>query len=270
MHATQETGRIMQLHELQTEFARHVLGKQSNDLLPLIEINGIEASRRLQVYRNNFRITLTESLQSVYPVVEQLVGDAFFVQTVAQYIENHLPQTGDLREYGSDFPDFLENLESLGSLKYIPDIARIEWLCHLSWFAKDAETLSIQELSEIPEEEYPNLKLGFHPSVHTLESEHPVFDIWEYCMQDEANRSGSSLEIGSQGQCVLIRRDNYEVTVNRIDHTLFKFLKMMAENCSLVDAISAILHEYPDADPAKIVHSAFAHSTITELSLSRT
>ena len=259
----------MQLHELQTQFARQVLGKQSNDLLPLISINGIEASRRLQVYRNNFRITLTESLQSVYPVVEQLVGNAFFVQTVAQFIENHLPQTGDLREYGSDFPDFLDGLESLSSLKYIPDIARIEWLCHLSWFATDAEILSIQDLAAIPEQQHSNIKLGLHPSVHTLESDYPVFDIWEYCIKDDANRSGSSLEIGSDGQCVLICRDNYEVTVNRIDHTLFNFLKMIAKNCLIADAISAILHENPDADPAKVVHSAFANSTITELSVSR-
>lgn len=269
MRATPETGPIMQLHELQTQFARQVLGKRSNDLLPLIEINGIEASRRLQVYRNNFRITLTESLQSVYPIVEQLVGNAFFVQTVAQYIENHLPQTGDLREYGSDFPDFLDSLESLSSLQYIPDIARIEWLCHLSWFAKDAETLSIQDLANIPEQQHSNIKLGLHPSVHTLESDYPVFDIWEYCMKDDSTNSGGSLELSSDGQCVLICRDNYEVTVNRIDHTLFKFLKMIAENCLLADAISAILHEYPDADPAKVVHSAFANSTITELSVSR-
>ena len=65
------------LHDTQRDFSRYVL--QETDHIPAgIKDNGITPTQRLAIYRNNTRLSLIEVLREIYPVVNKLVGDAFF------------------------------------------------------------------------------------------------------------------------------------------------------------------------------------------------
>ncbi|MFC6672833.1 DNA-binding domain-containing protein [Marinobacterium aestuariivivens] len=66
------------LNRLQRAFAEDLWGSDLKHLQGLIPDGRLPAARLLQVYRNNFRISLTEALEAVYPVMQRLVGADFF------------------------------------------------------------------------------------------------------------------------------------------------------------------------------------------------
>ncbi len=257
----------MQLRELQTEFAKQITGAASNDLLSKINSIDIEAARRVQVYRNNIHSTLVESLQSIYPVVQSIVGEEFFKQTARKYIETHSSTSGDLREYGEKLPNLLESLEQLNELRYLSDIARIEWLCHVSWYAENAESISIERLQSIETESYQNIQLVLHPSVYVLKSEFPVFKIWEFCLDEQKTESSKTIDVNSGSQCVLVKRDGHEVKVYHISDDLHCFISMLSQGGTLGQLISQLMETNADFDLAKSLHQVFALGTIYSLTI---
>src|SRR5690242_12053219 len=66
------------LREVQARFVAALTGGDAtNEALADLRLPtlGVDARSRLQVYRNNYRISLTDALGAVYPVLRQLVGD---------------------------------------------------------------------------------------------------------------------------------------------------------------------------------------------------
>ncbi len=91
----------------------------------------------LGIYRHNWRHNLRAALQGAYPVLVQVVGEAFFRYLAARFMEDQPSGSGNLHDYGSALPEFLERFAPAQSLPYLPDLARLEWACHRAYFAED-------------------------------------------------------------------------------------------------------------------------------------
>ena len=65
------------------------------------------AQARFAVYRNNVASSLIKALEARFPVIERLVGDAFFKGVAHAFIRAHPPRSPVLMEYGDAFPAFL-------------------------------------------------------------------------------------------------------------------------------------------------------------------
>lgn len=61
----------------------------------------------LAVYRNNWREGMRKALLADYPVVAQLVGDDCFRGLVPRYVSAYPSTSGDLQDFGLEFPRFL-------------------------------------------------------------------------------------------------------------------------------------------------------------------
>ena len=66
----------------EAEFAAALLDPQRPVPAGLIRPDGTPADRRFAIYRNNVAVGLTEALRAGFPVVEKLVGAAFFAAMV--------------------------------------------------------------------------------------------------------------------------------------------------------------------------------------------
>jgi len=93
-------------------------------------IDGFDPAARLGIYRNNVVTRLTQSLSAAYPVVSQLVDPSFFAYAAGEFIGRHLPESGCLSNYGVTFPAFLAEFPPAAELKYLPDVANLEWAIH--------------------------------------------------------------------------------------------------------------------------------------------
>ncbi len=93
--------------------------------------------RGLQAYQANAHAQAQRSLRATYPVVAQLVGADDFSALCTDFWHRHPPELGDLAQWGSDAPAFLQGNLQLASEPYLADVARVEWALHQCALAAD-------------------------------------------------------------------------------------------------------------------------------------
>ncbi len=254
----------MQLLELQQRFARHILDEHGADeLQQLVRINGIEGGRRLQIYRNNVRITLGEILHAIYPVFRALVGEDYFDSLAQRYAHQHRPHTGDVADYGDQLAEFAGALPELDSLKYLPDIARIEWACHLASRAPDTPHVSIEELGKFAASDHENLLLAFVPSVHVATSPFPIFDIWQFVISHSDSESDAAApDMQSGDQAVMVMRGTDGVNVILLSEAEYQFAVSLTGGTNLAATVQNLFERFGNVDLQGILHKFFSLGTI--------
>jgi len=224
------------LAKLQDDFMQHVLHDE-RAIEACVESNGLSTAQRMQVYQHIVENTLNEALQTSYPAVRLLVGDAFFDGAATGYMRRYPPGSGNLQDYGAQFCDFLSAMEEAARLAYLPDIARLEWARQLSLLASDAQALAATETA------YKLQYLGnhpmcvlLHPSVQLVCSAHPIFDIWHYCMQP----SDQGLHLDAAGQAVLLWRDGAQIAMQVVDDPAAAFLRAVLDGMEMHHAFAEV------------------------------
>ena len=84
--------------------------------------DGVPATKRFDVYRNNVAVSLTDALETAFPVVNKLVGTDFFRAMAGVYLRAHPPSSPVMMFYGDEMPDFLAGF---GPAQSVP---KITWL----------------------------------------------------------------------------------------------------------------------------------------------
>ena len=137
------------------------------------------ADPRLAVYRHGALANLSSSLAATYSVVARLVGDAFFAAAARRHALAAPSASGNLDDYGGDFPAFLAGYPHAQGLPYLADVARLEWALHEARRAPEARPLDLARLATMTPEGAGAVRVALHPSVHFVTSAYPVLAIWE-------------------------------------------------------------------------------------------
>ena len=145
----------------------------------LAAVRGERDPGALAIYREQALAGWRHALAAAYPVVERLVGPAFFGEAADRHADAHPSASGDLHEYGREFARFLASYPFAASLPYLPDVARLEWAVHEAGFASDAPSFDIAALAAVETARQPELVLAFAPATRLLQSAHPVVALWE-------------------------------------------------------------------------------------------
>lgn len=219
----------------------------SSEAIKLIVPYGLSGAQRLNIYRNNTFITLTDALSKTYPVINKLVGDEFFTFTAHEFIKQSPPRQGPLFEYGEDFPSFLNQFDPASSLPYLADVAYLEWARNTSYHAADATPLALADLSNISENNLTKLFFKIHPSCRLITSEYSIDLIWKSNQPD-----GELKEIDlNQSANVLVIRPNEQVDLHMVEPGTVSFLKSLNLGQNLEDAYGASTTLNPRFDPAE-------------------
>ncbi len=189
----------MRLAELQQQFIKD-LTTGSQGSVPMLAGSSAQAKSRLKVYQNSVGAIISDVLADFFPVVQQLVGEAYFNQLVRQYIALSPPQQGNMDAYGATFADFLA--ESGQPLEYLPDIARLEWLQHAALIAADEPQLTAQAFQNHTEF-YLTHPLQLASCAVVLSSAYPVLTIWQMHNQNKVRELNSL----NQAEIALICRE---------------------------------------------------------------
>ncbi len=215
-------------HNLQDEFSKAAV--DSTKAAPQGVIDGCG---RFNIYRNNIAVSLSGALGETFPVVKQLVGEAFFVAMARDYVQKNQPASPVLSEYGSTFSDFIETFLPAKELPYLSDVARLErnWLD--AYHAQDHMPLNIDVLASVPDAEMEGLTLTFHPSVRLIESGFPVVSIWQAHQQKgDADLS----DLPADGECALIIRPAMNVIIVPLSKSAHDFFRMLIAGGTLGEA----------------------------------
>ena len=163
----------------------------------------------------------TESqLLSLYPIVHELVGDAYFHLLSDTYASNYNEDSSP-EHFGDRFgllllKHYIEHPE-LDKLAVLPEVARLEWLMHDSEMSKDIYVLNAAQLDTVPVE--AQSKICFHacPSIRLMYSRWPLYGIWRAFQRGDM--SHLSRDGGEQWLCIYQEHLNqqHKVTVETLN-----------------------------------------------------
>lgn len=236
---------MLSLRELQLRFVAALY--EGNDAIVAGELGGegISASARIGVYRNNLREGFIKALALDYPVVEKLVGTEFFRQTALDFQLQHPSSAGDLARAGAPFADYLRRRFSDGDFGWLPDVAALEWALQCVAIAPECEAVPIAALGDIPPDRYEDLVFDPAPATRLVESRFPVVRIWQ---TNQPQAAAESVDLDSGGDHVLVRRRGDELEFVRLSAADFTFARMLARRTPLGLATDASLAIDPAFD----------------------
>lgn len=233
------------LHEMQQAFLDGVFrGDKSAVLDHIVDDGVIGAARRFSIYNDNAYISLSKTLAVHFPVVERLVGEAFFRYAAHEYIKAHPPRVPQLLAYGDRFPGFIAAFEPAQSVPYLADVAGLEWARNAALFAADAAPVNADALRTYPADRYGDLRFDLHPTARWISSPWPIQAIWLANQEETVPR----VNIQQGGESVLVVRPGHKVINTAISAGDAALLARLAEGQTLDEATNAALATEPDFD----------------------
>lgn len=178
----------------QADFARALLAPDAAAPEGLSDPEGRRAGKRFDVYRNNVVASLTDALETAFPVVRKLVGVKNFRVLAAAYLRGHPPRTPLLMFYGETMPAFLETFAPVRSLGYLADVARLEQALREAYHAADVESADPACLAALSPEDLMAARLRLDPALRVIRSPWPVQAIWRYNSEPDAPKPAPGAE----------------------------------------------------------------------------
>lgn len=174
------------LIQLENTFQDFLLHKDPTIFEKVIGTSKVPIETRLGIYQHAYHARLHDALCNSYPALQCFLGEEEFQTLCYTYIDCHPSPFRSIRWFGHQLSTFLEEHPSYKLFPYLSELARFEWTMSLVFDAVDSPLLTAEDIQVIAPEEWMNMRLSPHPSVHRLTFSWNVVAIWQAFM-DEKN-----------------------------------------------------------------------------------
>lgn len=221
------------------------------------------AETAMGIYRNNYRGNLRGALALAYPVILQIVGEAYFGMAAIRYIEAHPSKSGNLHDYGAELRTFLDSFPQ--ALPYLADMAKLEWACHRAYFAADEKPFDIAALGRIEPENWARLRFILHPACQVVRSRFPIAAIWQAHQPGMPEEFHVDLDGGPQN--ALVSRKNGVVRVRIFGDAETEWLERIEAGAKLGAATDVTLDHHPDFDLQSLLADLVSEEILVDFEL---
>jgi len=213
--------------------------EEQQRLAEAILARNVDVSWGVRAYRNNVFGNLAGALAGAYPIVRKIVGEEFFTAMAHEYARAHPSAGGDLNEYGARLPSFLGSFAHTRDLPYLPDVARMEWVAHIAYYAAEPE-----QRGDLPF----RLATGSAP----MRSDWPLARLWE--VHQDGYRGEISVDFAPGPYRILVFRPVWRVEVQPITLGEYRFIAGAGRGEPLGELLEAAV----ELDPAFAPETAIA------------
>lgn len=234
-----------------TTFAAALLDPAAPCPHGLVTWNGSDAAQRFGVYRNNVTVSLIDALADTFPVVQQLVGDAFFRAMAGEFVRQSPPVSPVLAWYGDAFSGFAAAFPPAAGVPYLADVARLEYARVLAFHAADAEPVPVAEIAAClnDPEVLPGLRMHLHPSLQVIESLFAIASLW-----GAHQGTGELAAIDpAQAECALVLRHGLSVEVVAVPAAAARFVAALQGGATLGAAVQQAGTDGAPFDPTPVL-----------------
>jgi len=237
---------------------------------------GGEVARRLAVHRNNVVAGLVRALAQTFPVVQCLVGAAFFDAMAAVYVRQSPPGAPVLADYGGGFAGFVGGFSPARSVPCLADMARLEWARAEALHAAEARPLDDRSAAaalarvvpgdaslDAPAAALGALRLVFHPSLRVLCADHAVVSLWAAHQGPDDGRI-AAVDLG-QAECALVLRPWHGVLVVPVPPAVAALADALRQGKALGQAAEAALAVDDHFDLTAALRLLLTHGALTDL-----
>ena len=255
---------MLSLREVQQAFVGAVAGvlppAEFDRLIGHIADDAAGARKRLGVYANTVRINHRSALSATYPVVERLVGPDFFSHAAEGFARSHPSRSGNLDDYGVEFPDFLETFAPAACLPYLPDVARLELLVDQLMVAEDDSRVRSVAAPLAAYDVRLDHTLTLTPGCRLLNSGFPIHRIWQ--VNQPGCEEEGPVDLAEGGARLLVRRNGFAIEIVSLKRAEFAFLSAFADGLTLGAAVASALAVDPRFDAAQSLYRRFSDGAV--------
>lgn len=212
------------------------------------------AGSRFSVYRNNVILSLTEALETAFPLVRKLLGGETFAKLAALYVRAHPPSSPLMMFYGSELPAFLDNFQPLAHIGYLSDCARLDLAQRQAYHAADSAPFDPSVLMGDTGE---TIHIAIAPAVRMIRSAWPLYDLWRY------NTEPGAPKPQPVAQDVLISRPEFDPQIHLMPEGCTTWLESLGRGKTFGDALTLTLEKHPDFDLTSALSLALSASAFT-------
>jgi hypothetical protein len=172
------------LARIQWDFQEYLLHESGAVHAHIVAVGPLPVTTRLGLYAHAYGARMRGALESNYPAVAKVLGEAGFAELAEEYIASHDSRFFSIRYYGHALAHFVATEPSYRSLPFLPDLAQWEWTMAEVFDAADADLLGASQLADRQPAEWASLRLTFHPSVRVLSLTWNAPQMWQALMDD--------------------------------------------------------------------------------------
>lgn len=225
--------------------------KTQQELLASILAAAADETSGLAIYRGNRQALVVRAFSSLFPTVQQLLGDAFN-SAVLLFIRQIPPEAADIALWGEGFASWLAQQEDLMSYPYVSAIADLEW--HISVLERAADTSIDIASFQLLQQFLPNdLRMIVNPNCIVQQSLLPLYAIW-HCHQNnsdicEMQTLNDAIRDPDYIEYLCISRLGWKANIFKLNKDEFDVLLQCQRGASLNDILVALTQlELPFSD----------------------
>lgn len=230
------------LAALQRAFAVWLRG-DGNAVPPLLRAavrpHGADPAERLAVYRRSSRHAQRRALAAAYPVIAALVGAELFQALCEDHLRAPGSRAGDLHRLGAGFCDTLRAEPACAAFTYLPEVARVEWLVHRSFFGPDQTSAVALDPKLIGPHELPLLRPILAPGLALLACATPAGRIWR-AHQPYSPERLTDIDPAAGPEWLAVRRVAAGVCLDHLSAPEFALLQALEQGLTLAEALDAL------------------------------
>jgi hypothetical protein len=189
----------------------------------------------IAAYRRSVLLNLASAVEATYPLLRQIVGEAFLAEAARRYALAYPSHSGDLNAYGGDFDTFLATYPPAAELPWLPAVAELEWRVQQVYAAPDPQPVDLTRLAQTPPEGWDALHFRLDPGHSILPSRWPLARIWAVNQPDYGGEMAVDF---SQAETVLIHRRGYVTAVEPLAPGEAAWLQALGEGVPLAEAVT--------------------------------
>lgn len=173
----------LSLAMLQREFLSGIRGAGGSGLPGAIAPGRLSGQTGFGIYAHAYSARLREALENDHPVLGSYLGDELWSKLCVGYIATHPSRVRSLRDFGAGLPGYLEQTEPFAAHPVIAELAAFELGLLDSFDAADDGRAEWEELLGLAPEEWPELRVDFHPSLRLHAVAWNSVEIWRALKQ---------------------------------------------------------------------------------------
>jgi len=146
------------------------------------EIDGPNAQFRdvrLGIYRDAYRLRLTEILAADYKALRSHLGEEPFEALARAYLDAHPSTFRNVRWFGGQLAEFLRHMPPFAAQPVLAELAQFEWSLGLAFDAPDASAVAFEEMAAVPAQAWPELRFTTHPALQLIALRTNAVAIWK-------------------------------------------------------------------------------------------
>ena len=134
---------------------------------------------RLAIYRDAYRLRLTDVLGTDYEVLRTYLGDELFNGLAGDYIAAHPSTFRNVRWFGGKLAQFLGTTPRYAEHPELAELAQFEWALGQAFDSPDEAAVRFEEVAAVTPAAWADLRFRSHPSLRTMTLCTNAVTIWK-------------------------------------------------------------------------------------------